>query len=335
MDTSSAATPPPGPHGGMRRSGNSSSSAGTSSTSHSALATPAVRGLLKEKGLEIHEIQGTGRDGRVTKEDVHSHLAGRKNQSSFSPVPTVAHPRDRPSSRAQQETRTNLSGIQTAMFRSMTQSLSIPHFLCADEVDLTELTTLRQQLNASANASATRLSALPFIVKAVSLSLESFPLLNARLDTSAQPAVIHRAMHNIGIAIDTPSGLMVPNIKDVGARSIADIAAELRRLQAAGQANRLGPADLQGGTITISNIGSIAGSYATPLLVDGQVAILAVGRSKRVPVFDDRGSVVARDIAAFSWSADHRVVDGATVARMALAVKLYLETPGRMMLGLR
>jgi 2-oxoisovalerate dehydrogenase E2 component (dihydrolipoyl transacylase) len=135
--------------------------------------------------------------------------------------------------------------------------------------------------------------------------------------------------------MDTPSGLLVPNIKNVQARSMLDIAAELSRLSTAAHAGKLTPADLSGGTITVSNIGTIGGTYVAPVIVPTEVAILGVGKARTVPVFDDGGKVVPGQKMAFSWSADHRVVDGATMARMAEKVRGYLETPERMMLTLR
>jgi 2-oxoisovalerate dehydrogenase E2 component (dihydrolipoyl transacylase) len=144
-----------------------------------------------------------------------------------------------------------------------------------------------------------------------------------------------RSNHNIGVAIDTPSGLLVPNIKNVQARSVLDIATELSRLSATARAGKLTPADLSGGTITISNIGSIGGTYVAPVIVPTEVAILGVGKARTVPVFDSEGRVVRGEKMTFSWSADHRVVDGATMARMAEKVRGYLETPEKMMLVLR
>jgi 2-oxoisovalerate dehydrogenase E2 component (dihydrolipoyl transacylase) len=313
----------------------------------SGLATPAVRGLLKELSLNIHEIQGTGKDGRVLKEDVHNHAAAQRASTSSSPpqqtTPSSSSstspsrpPPPRTPAATQQETAQPLTPNQNAMFRAMTKSLAIPHFLCADEVDFTSLSALRRKLNSS-SSSGTKLSALPFIIKAVSIALESYPLLNSRLDTSntTTPTLITRPTHNIGVAMDTPAGLIVPNIKDVGSLSILEIAAELTRLATAAQSARLSPHDLSGGTISVSNIGSIAGSYATPLLVEGELAILAIGRVRAVPAFDDKGALVKRDMAALSWSADHRIVDGATLARMGREVQELLQEPAGMMVALR
>lgn len=223
------------------------------------------------------------------------------------------------------------------MFKTMTRSLTIPHFQYADEINLTPLIALRQRLNTH-NLTPEKLSFLPFIIKAVSLALTDFPLLNSRIETNPktqQPHLLTRKNHNIGIAMDTPQGLLVPNIKNVSALSILAIASELSRLHHLATTGALAIKDISAGTITVSNIGSIGGTYVAPVIVPSEVAILGVGRARTVPAFDDEGIVVRREQACFSWSADHRVVDGATMARMADRVRVLLEEPGFMVVGLR
>lgn len=305
---------------------------------YASLATPAVRGLLKELNVNITDINGTGKDGRVMKEDVLRYAAERdsqaesrsKSEPSTRPIPpSVETP--------QQEKSTPLSPIQSQMFKTMTRSLSIPHFLYADELNVATLSSLREKL-ISHPSQPRKLSFLPFIVKAVSLALQDYPLLNSRVDTTTnpeKPALVMRSNHNIGIAMDTPTGLLVPNIKNVQARSVLDIADELSRLSQLARAGKLTPSDLGGGTITVSNIGSLGGTYVAPVIVPTEVAILGVGKSRTVPVFDDTGNVVKGEKVNFSWSADHRVVDGATMARMAETVRDYIEAPERMIVALR
>ena len=144
-----------------------------------------------------------------------------------------------------------------------------------------------------------------------------------------------RSSHNIGVAIDSPAGLIVPNIKNVSARSILSIAAELSRLSALAKQGKLSPQDLSGGTITVSNVGSIGGQVVAPVLIPGEVAILGIGKSRSIPVFNETGDVVKADVCNFSWSADHRVIDGATMARFSEVVRDYLEQPEMMVLDLR
>lgn len=286
--------------------------------------------------MSIAKVVGTGKDGRVLKEDVHKFAAARDAGPTSRPSPTSA--RQSPSTdQAQVEKPITLTPVQSQMFKTMTRSLTIPHFLYADEVDVTPLSTLRQRLKVQP-ASGPKLSFLHFIIKAVSLALEDFPLLNARVEARVEgeaPKLVMREKHNIGIAMDTPQGLLVPNIKNVSSRSILDIASECNRLQALARDGKLSVMDLTGGTITVSNIGSIGGTYVAPVLVQSEVAILGVGKARTVPAFDDQDRVIKKDIMNFSWSADHRVVDGATMARMAERVRAFVEEPGLMMARLR
>jgi len=310
---------------------------------HAALATPAVRHLTKELNLNIEEIPGTGKDGRVLKEDVQRYASARTDSAPAapSPTPTLVEPLGEDRTMA-------LTSVQNQMFKAMTRSLQIPHFLYTDSIDFTELNRVRRGLNTHHSSPPgnsyhhhhhqVKLSVLPFILKAVSLALTAFPSLNAHLDTESdpqKPKLTHKAAHNIGVAIDTPQGLLVPVVRNVQSHSILSLATELQRLSALARANQLSTSDFNGATFTVSNIGSLGGGVVAPVVVSPQVAILGVGRSKAVPAFDEKGQVVRREEAMFSWSADHRVVDGATMARFAESVKRYLEQVESMMVRLR
>lgn len=310
--------------------------ASASAEKRAALATPAVRGLLKELDVNIAHVPGTGKDGRVTKDDVQKFVAARNTESSqwIQPQPRRGFSN---ADQAQVEKPITLTPVQSQMFKTMTRSLSIPHFLYADEIDVTALSAFRQRLKTQAS-SAHRLSYLPFVIKAVSLALEDFPLLNARVDTETgenAPKLVMREKHNIGVAMDTTQGLLVPNIKNVSARSIQDIASEVSRLQSLAKDGRLSVNDLTGGTITVSNVGSIGGTYVAPVLVQSEIAILGIGRARLIPAFDEHERVVKKSVMNFSWSADHRVVDGATMARVAERVRTFIEEPALMMTRLR
>ena len=301
-----------------------------------ALAIPAVRGLLKELNVNIADVTGTGKEGRVTRDDVQNFVASQNSGATHSTRPQPSRGFYN-ADQAQVEKPITLTPVQSQMFKTMTRSLSIPHFLYADEIDVNGLSTLRQRLN-NQPSSAPRLSYLPFIMKAVSLALESFPLLNARVDIGTgenAPKLVMREKHNIGVAMDTPQGLLVPNVKDISLRSIQDIASEVSRLQALAKAGKLSANDLTGGTITVSNVGSIGGTYVAPVLVQSEVAILGIGKVRTIPAFDDRDRVIKKQVMNFSWSADHRVVDGATMARMAERVRAFVEEPALMMTRLR
>ena len=270
------------------------------------------------------------------KHDVHEFAASRDSGSlSTSPTPPSQAPTGNIGPQSEQYIA--LTPIQSQMFKVMTRSLSIPHFLYADEIDVTQLSGLRLRLNAQ-SANSQKLSILPFIIKAISLALDDFPVLNARIeagDGSSPPQIVIRQQHNISIAMDTPQGLLVPNIKDIASKSITDIASELSRLRTLALSGKLSVRDLTGGTISVSNIGSIGGTYVSPVLLQSEVAILGIGKTKSIPAFDEQDRVVRKNVVNFSWSADHRIVDGATMARMAELVRGYIEEPGMMMARLK
>jgi 2-oxoisovalerate dehydrogenase E2 component (dihydrolipoyl transacylase) len=236
-----------------------------------------------------------------------------------------------------------LSAIQKAMFKSMTKSLSIPHFGYSDEINMTAANQFRKSLNAQLERTPrhnmTKMSYMPLFVKALSVALTEFPQLNAMLVNAEDVNKVqlkYRPYHNIGLAMDTPGGLIVPNIKNVEQKSIFDIAQDLRRLMEAGKRNALGPDDLKNGTITLSNIGMIGGTYLSPVLLSSELCIGAMGKIQRLPRFKSQWNeasgrqeelVVAQEIMQVSWSADHRVVDGATMARFVTRWKELIEHP--------
>ncbi|KAG5944488.1 hypothetical protein E4U59_007164 [Claviceps monticola] len=314
-----------------------------------SLSTPAVRHLSKQFDIDINDIDGTGRDGRVLKGDIYKFVKARdESPDGATSIPTgssVSSPR----AGVQTESRMPLSPTQQMMFKSMTRSLSIPHFLYTDEINFTELVALRTRLNKVLSQGVAvhvdqpnKLSYLPFIIKAVSMALHQFPILNSRVEipddsSGSKPNIVMRSQHNIGIAMDTPQGLLVPVIQDVASRNVLSIAAELIRLQKLARAGSLLPDDMRGGTITVSNIGNIGGTYLSPVIVEKEVAILGIGRMRTVPAFDEQDGdrLVKRHVMNFSWSADHRVVDGATMARAADVVRRVVEEPDIMVMHLR
>ncbi|XP_018018626.1 lipoamide acyltransferase component of branched-chain alpha-keto acid dehydrogenase complex, mitochondrial-like [Hyalella azteca] len=230
-----------------------------------------------------------------------------------------------------------IKGFQKAMVKSMTASLQIPHFGYCDEVDLTALVGLRLAMKQVAEQYGVRFSYMPLFVKAASIALTHFPVLNASVDKNCEN-ITYKASHNIGIAMDTPNGLLVPNIKAVQGRTVLECAQELNRLQQLGAKGALGAADLTHGTFTLSNIGTVGGTYAKPVIPPTEVAIGAIGKIQVLPRFKDNistGAVVAAHIMQVSWSADHRVVDGATMARFSNLWKSLLENPALMSLYMK
>jgi 2-oxoisovalerate dehydrogenase E2 component (dihydrolipoyl transacylase) len=290
--------------------------------------------MVKEHNLKIEDIEGTGKEGRVLKEDVARHAEAAKQPSLPSQPPTSAPPT--PSQRVEDRAQP-LTPMQSGMFKQMTKSLSIPHFLYTDIVDFTSLTSLRKRYNTGRDKTD-RITPLPVIIKAVSLTLQQFPLLNAHLDTTSnpnKPQILFKGSHNIGVAVDSPSGLLVPIIKNVQDHSIASLAQEITRLATLARAGKLSSADLSGATFTVSNIGSIGGMAVAPVIVTPQVGILGIGRARVVPAFGEDGELVKREECVFSWSADHRVVDGAYVARAAEEVRRCVEGVEGMLVRMR
>ncbi|QSZ28950.1 hypothetical protein DSL72_003457 [Monilinia vaccinii-corymbosi] len=305
---------------------------------HAALATPAVRHLTKELGVDILDVTGTGKDGRVLKEDLHRFAKEKDGAPSTIPEPFLEV-----DSEAQKEYATSLTPVQQQMFKTMTRSLNIPQFLYTDEIDFTKLCQVRDRLNKQLASSpingVAKLSYLPFIVKAVSLTLNHYPILNARLDidpSSQKPILTMRPRHDIGIAMDTPAGLLVPVLKHSQVTStLLSLTQSLTALQSLAKTSTLTSSDLSGGTITISNIGNIGGTYLSPIIVDSQLAILGIGKLRTIPAFDAHGNVIPKQVVNFSWSADHRVIDGATMARAAEMVRGYIEDPEIMLLHMK
>jgi 2-oxoisovalerate dehydrogenase E2 component (dihydrolipoyl transacylase) len=301
----------------------------------SSLATPAVRHLMKELNVVISDVQGTGRDGRVTKEDVHRFVSQKTQQQPEAESLSITTASTSQLGTAKQDQKLPLTPVQTQMFKIMTRSLNIPHFLYSCSADMTSVTSTRKKLNAM--KASEKLTHLPFIIKATSLALQQHPLLNSALDTSdpKKPSLTYRSSHNFGVAVDTPSGLLVPVLKDVQNLSIAQIAQQLRVLSEKARSGKLAPGDFSGASFTISNIGSVGGGVVAPIISEPQVAILGVGRSKVVPAFDENDQLVRKEELVLSWSADHRVVDGAECARCAEKVKSLLEEPTAMLLEMR
>lgn len=303
-----------------------------SSKSFKSLATPSVRRVSRELSVDISKIDGTGKDGRVTKEDVISYHALLSSPvTPVTPVASVAP--------TAEETVKPLTPVQAQMFKAMTNSISIPHFLYTDEVRLDTLTQLRSRFNAIALASGgSKMSYMPFFIKAMSVAISQYPIVNSRVSfDSGKPMLVSRPQHNIGIAMDTPSGLIVPNIKNVQALSITEISVELARLQACAATGKFASADLKGGTISLSNIGTVGGTYLAPVIVESEVAILAVGRARIVPLYKQDGSleIVPTQVFNTSWSGDHRVLDGVTLAKTAERFKTLVEDPEILLMSLR
>jgi len=286
------------------------------------LATPATRKLARDLGVDLSAIQGTGRGGRITDDDVERFKQLGKTAAAV--AVTVAGPRG-------VEERVPLRGIRRKVAEHMVKSNStaaqVTH---VDEVDMTEIVQLREKAKASAEKRGVKLTYLPFIIKALIPALKQYPYLNATLDDEKSEIVL-RKYYNIGIATDTEQGLVVPVIKDAEHRSITQLATEIGSLSEKARASRLSLNDIQGSTFTITNVGGIGGIFATPIINYPEVAILGVHKITKRPVVKD-DKIVIRDMTYLSLSFDHRVLDGAMAAHFVNAIKQYLEDPKLLLL---
>ncbi len=302
-------------------------------SSAKVLTTPAVRKMAREHQLDLGTIAGSGKQGRVLKEDVLSFLAGDKaTEGSSQTLAPTASPNLTAIPGVVAEDRVEvIRGVRKIMAERMADSVAtIPHFTFVDELDVTELMQLRRKLNEQHGSDELKITLMPLFIKALSLALKQFPLVNSRANSDFTE-LTYLASHNIGMAVDGASGLLVPNIKGVEQRSIIDIASQVMAITASARSGKIDPADLKGGSITISNIGAIGGTVATPIINKPEVAIVALGKIQSLPRFDEEGNVVARNIMTVSWSGDHRVIDGGTIARFNNCWKGYLEQPATML----
>jgi len=293
-----------------------------------AVASPAVRRRAREMDLDIKCVPGSGKNGRIYKEDL-SRFIEVQNTAVSEPVAeqsqSVSHSVDHVEP---------IRGIKAVMAKLMTESVStIPHFTFCDEIDLTELIKLRGDVKEEYKKQGIKVTMMPFFIKALSLAIKEFPVLNSKVNDDCTE-LKYFGDHNIGMAVDSKVGLLVPNIKQCQNKNIVDIAQEVTRLADSARTGRVSPEDLKGGTITISNIGAIGGTIATPIINKPEVAIVALGKLQHLPRFDEQGNVVSRAIMQVSWSGDHRVIDGGTIARFNNLWKAYLENPSKMIMAM-
>ncbi|WP_417598074.1 dihydrolipoyllysine-residue acetyltransferase [Oceanospirillum sp.] len=300
-----------------------------------ALASPAVRRIAREHNVDISQVQGSGKDGRVLKADMQAYVdAGHQNPTAAEQAATSA-PQTATAQTGGKEDRVEaIRGIKAAMAKQMVNSVStIPHFTYAEDMDITDLIALRKKLKPGMEAKGVKLTLMPFFMKAMALAIQEYPVLNSRINDDCTE-LTYLGSVNIGMAVDTPIGLLVPNVKNVQDLSIKEIAQEVSRLTEAARAGRVSQDDLKGGTISISNIGALGGTVATPIINKPEAAIVALGRTQSLPRFDAAGAVIARDIMQVSWSGDHRIIDGGTIARFCNLWKEYLEDPTAMLVDL-
>jgi len=283
---------------------------------------PAVRLMARKLGIDLGQVHGSGPQGRVLLEDLTRQVqqAGAKPQAA--PALEFGTP----------GTRVKFQGLRRKIAEHMVLSKrTAPHYSYVDECDVTDLVRLRESLREPFAQQGVRLTYLAFVVKAVAQALREVPIINASLDEAAGEIVLHDHYH-LGVAVATPTGLVVPVIHDADKLSLLEIARGLERLSNDARAGKLKVEDLRGGTFTITSIGNIGGLFATPIIHHPQVGILGIGKIVKRPIFDAHGQLKAADMVYLSFSFDHRVLDGAIGASFGNAVIRRLQSPAALLM---
>nr|WP_254119338.1 dihydrolipoamide acetyltransferase family protein [Bacillus sp. FJAT-29790] len=303
------------------------------------IAMPSVRKFARDKGVEIRLVAGSGKNGRILKDDIESFLNGGavvqtevvSNQEETTTA--QAEPKAAAPAAAQvvpqgqyPETREKMSGIRKAIAKAMVNSKhTAPHVTLMDEIDVTKLVAHRKKFKEVAASKGIKLTFLPYVVKALTSALREFPALNTSIDDAASE-IIQKHYYNIGIAADTEKGLLVPVIKDADRKSTFAISNEINELATKARDGKLAPDEMKGASCTITNIGSAGGQWFTPVINHPEVAILGIGRIAEKPIVKD-GEIIAAPVLALSLSFDHRIIDGATAQNALNHIKRLLNDP--------
>ncbi len=319
-------------------------------------AAPAVRKLAREMGIDLSTVQGSGPGGRVTREDLQGHAAGAPAPSATAPTsaarapltpsttaavaPSVSRVAPMPIAPPPGDPGTDKFGairtwqmtqIRKTIAKQMrTSAFTIPHVTHCDEADITKLEATRKNLN-DATGGNPKLSVTAFVMRAACIALRKFPAFNAVIDED-KGTITYKDYVNLGLAVDTERGLTVPNIRNADTLSLAGLMNALQKAADAARANKLSIDDMRGGTFTITNVGPMGGTVATPIINYPEVAILGLGRTRRVPVFDENDQVRPGMMLPVFVSFDHRVIDGVTAAKFTREVVGMLEDPSLMLL---
>jgi pyruvate dehydrogenase E2 component (dihydrolipoamide acetyltransferase) len=315
------------------------------------LAMPSVRQYAREKGIDITAVAPTGKGGRVLKEDIDNFSgvapvaakavtpavqAQASAQAAVQAAPVAAAAQATQvaapaqpftSTMGEAETRQKMSPMRKAIAKAMVNSKhTAPHVTLFDEVEVSKLWDHRKKFKDVAAAQGTKLTFLPYVVKALAATVRDFPILNASIDDAAQEIVLKNYI-NIGIATDTDNGLYVPNVKDANTKGMFKIADEINNMAAQAQDGKLAAADMRNGSVTISNIGSVGGGFFTPVINYPEVAILGVGTIAQQAIVNAEGELAVGRVMKLSLSFDHRIVDGATAQKAMNNIKRLLADP--------
>ena len=317
-------------------------------------AGPAIRRFAREVGVDLSQVPGSGADGRITREDVLSVVRSASQSARATSATASATPASQSATKPVPKTETaaaplpgtadvddfgpirveRMSKMRKTISKQMHASWStVPRVTNFDDADITDLEHLRQSSKEDYAAQGLKLTTMPFLIKAVATALRHNPAINAIIDEENEQ-LIYKDYVNVGVAVDTDRGLVVPVMNNADAMGIPEVTRGLAEMAGKVRGGNFGVNDLKGGTFTISNLGTIGGQYSTPIVNVPEVAILLVGRSRKLPVVMPDDSIQARLMMPLSLSYDHRLVDGATAARFLNDVIGYLEAPSRLLLAL-
>ncbi len=294
----------------------------TSTDEKRVLATPVARKLASDLGIDIKQVKGTGEHGRVLRTDIEA-----LNESSSKPITQSSSRVDIPQVKTNDgDRREKITSLRKSVVKAMTLSKQvIPHTTLIDELDVTELVKFRNNYKEMAKTEGIKLTYMPFIIKALIKAIKDYPVFNSSFDQENEE-IIYRGNINIGIAVDTPDGLIVPNVKNADQLSLFGIANEVERLASLAKERKIQFSELANGTITITNFGAFDAISGTPIIKHPEVAILGVGKITKKPIVVDN-EIAIGDILPISLTFDHRIIDGADGGRFMMSFKKYLKDP--------
>ncbi|MBK7890156.1 MAG: 2-oxo acid dehydrogenase subunit E2 [Bdellovibrionales bacterium] len=305
------------------------------------LATPATRRVAREMGVDLNQVRGTGVAGRVTRDDVLGSGAGAVSAGtpSYAPGAGVSIPRPAYQGPAGAiEERVALRGVRKKIAENLQMAKHIvPHFTLMDEANVTALVAMRDELKAAGEKAGTKVTYLPFVMKALIATIREYPMFNASIDDAAQE-IVYKKYFNLGFAADTPNGLLVPVIKNADQKTILQLSKEIMDLAKRARDGKLALDEMKGATITVTNIGSVGGQYATPIINHPEVAIMGMYKIQEKPIIkraaDGSMALDAIKTMNFTITADHRLIDGAVAANFLKAFIARIENPGVLMLDM-
>lgn len=300
------------------------------------LATPSTRRLAREMGVDLNGVPGSGLAGRVTRDDV---MSAKGPKTSTPQATNAAAPASFPkpayvSPAGAQEERVPLLGVRKKIAENLQKAKQIiPHFTLMDEADVTQLVGFRESLKEAAERAGTKVTYMPFVMKALIATIREFPMFNASIDDAAGE-IVYKKYFNIGFAADTPNGLLVPVIKQADQKTIMDLSKDIIDLSTRARDGKLKLDEMKHATITVTNIGSVGGTYATPVINHPEVAIFGMYKISDKLVLAADGKVTVRKVMNFTVTCDHRLIDGAVAARFLKAFINRIQNPGVLMLDM-